>query len=147
MKFLIYCSINISLIFYYNFAECDSNQTIFAPEGSTTTFNFNITERSFYDSFSLLKRSGSGTRTIFHLIVSKEDVSFGDSTWENRTQINITFYSDYLFYVRIDLSNVSMMDNGTYQIRGYPDLNCFVIFIMGKYFKWEIVVYESTMLT
>jgi hypothetical protein len=98
------------------------------------TFLYNFT----LDSFSLLitKTSGSTRGLIFYTHIVDTHIyksHFFDDNWRTRTNLSIPFHSDDQFTLKIDLNNVSMEDNGTYQISS-RDYACYILYVMGEYY-------------
>jgi hypothetical protein len=120
-------------LFCNNSAECDYNRTLFIPEGRTATFLYNFTD--IFPRLRMEKTSGSTKGLLFsaYLInAPKIHTSYHVANLQNRSSISIPSYSDHQLTLKIDLTNISMEDNGTYRIRGYG-FACYIIYVMRKY--------------
>jgi hypothetical protein len=120
-----------------NSAECDNNRTIFTAEGSTVTFLYNSTSTiRLLLRMAMTSETRKGDLFYAHVIDSSIiDTLYIDGSWKNRSNISIHFHSgsDDQFTLRIDINNVSMADNGTYQLydRYYA---CYILYVMRKYY-------------
>ncbi|XP_060583556.1 hemicentin-2-like isoform X2 [Ruditapes philippinarum] len=84
----------------------------------------------------MAKTSGSTIGYLVYLRIANANITlslsdsfFFNDAWENKTNISISFHSDNQPYLRIDLDNVSMEDNGTYYMysRAYV---CVILYVM-----------------
>ncbi|XP_060575075.1 uncharacterized protein LOC132732619 [Ruditapes philippinarum] len=113
--------------------ECDFNQTIFTPEGTTASFLCNFTDIPFLSRFGV-RMEKTSTKGYFFLVsvygAPIIHISYYDEGWKNRSNISIPSYSDDQLILKIDLNNVSMADNGTYRLRDRRDYACYILYVM-----------------
>ncbi|XP_060607365.1 uncharacterized protein LOC132759570 [Ruditapes philippinarum] len=110
---------------------CNSNQTMFVPEGTTANFQVNITGDILNKPFGFQKVLSSHMY-IFSVNVTVDNQSFiqeYNHTSQHGVSIYSQLYSDNLLGIRFDLYNVSMQDNGTYVLYSQTR-TCFTVFIM-----------------
>ncbi|XP_053373799.1 pregnancy-specific beta-1-glycoprotein 6-like isoform X2 [Mercenaria mercenaria] len=112
---------------------CEINQTIFVPEESTAMFQSNFTNSYYY--FQFYKYDFGRSQSIFYLYIhndniTDDDIRYYDRSWENRTHFNgHRNTSSNTWDIRIEITNISMKDNGTYRLHSSEDL-CLILFVM-----------------
>ncbi|XP_053373800.1 uncharacterized protein LOC123532705 isoform X2 [Mercenaria mercenaria] len=114
------------------FQLCDFNKTIFASEESTATFLANFTYKEYFISFHKPDRQYRNIFVVFghrdgH--IAEDNLYWKDSSWKNRTHISSQLNTNNHIDIRIDVSNISMADNGTYELN-FGENVCFVLFVM-----------------
>ncbi|XP_045169250.2 uncharacterized protein LOC123531986 [Mercenaria mercenaria] len=112
---------------------CDFSKTVFVPEESTATFLTTFTFRTFrHTMFVKTDRTFQTIFWSFHLReghIFTDNLDWCDPSWKNRTNIISQLNTKGQIDIRIEISNISMKDNGTYYF-SLGKVTCFILFVM-----------------